>query len=333
MEANAASLSQQAIYGSETQVIVCDNDYTIYKMENETGEGIITCYPVFPGIELLYNDIHMADSTGENKLVCNDVIEINHCREGRFECEFFTGGTAFLGEGDLAVNMLSNSARGAWFPLSHYHGISIVIDIPTATQTLSQVSSALGGFPFDLYAIRNVLCADNSCFIMRSTDSIQHIFSELYTAPKQLQDGYFKVKVMELLLFLSSPDIPLYKESRPYFYKEQVDTIREIKIYLSENLDRHITLNELSEKFNIPLTTMKLCFKGVYGSPINTYMQKFRMSTATTLFRTTNESVTAVAVRVGYKNSSKFAQIFKEHTGYTPTEYKKLFCLKGATSV
>ena len=32
----------------------------VYEMENETGTGIMTRYIVLPGIELLYNDIHMS---------------------------------------------------------------------------------------------------------------------------------------------------------------------------------------------------------------------------------------------------------------------------------
>ena len=69
---------------------------------------------------------------------------------------------------------------------------------------LRQVSEALGeGLYCDLFAMRDRLCAHNSCFVMRAADSIQHIFSELYHAPEDLRAGYFKLKVMELFLFLA----------------------------------------------------------------------------------------------------------------------------------
>lgn len=77
------------LYGPGTQTLARGDDCTVFKMENETGEGIMTRYPVLPGIELLYNDIHMTIAHEEqNKAICEDVMEINHCREGRFECEF-----------------------------------------------------------------------------------------------------------------------------------------------------------------------------------------------------------------------------------------------------
>lgn len=82
---------------------------------------------------------------------------------------------------------MTNRTRETWFPLSHYHGITIAVDIPVADRVLRQVSEALGeGLYCDLFAMRDRLCACDSCFIMRATESIQHIFSELYHAPEDL---------------------------------------------------------------------------------------------------------------------------------------------------
>ena len=43
--------------------------------------------------------------------------------------------------------------------------------------------------------------------------------------------------------------------------------------------------------------------------------------------------MTEIADRVGYQNASKFSEVFRQHTGHTPTEYRKSFCLIGADSV
>lgn len=201
-------MKSQILCTPETQVVIHGENCSVYKIENETGEGIITRYPVFPGIEILYNDIHMTHGVSHNEAPRSNVVEINHCRVGRFECEFSRGGSIYLGEGDLAVNVMTNVTNQTWFPLSHYHGITIAVDIPVAESILKQLSEVMGkGLDFDLSAIRDRLCAKNSCFIMRATDSIQHIFSELYRVPQDLKDGYFKIKVIELFLFLNSPEI------------------------------------------------------------------------------------------------------------------------------
>lgn len=234
-------IKSQVLCTPETQVVIHGEDCSVYKIENETGEGVITRYPVFPGIEILYNDIHMTNGVSHNEAPRSNVVEINHCRVGRFECEFSRGGSIYLGEGDLAVNVMTNITNQTWFPLSHYHGITIAVDIPVAESILKQLSEVMGkGLDFDLSAIRDRLCAKNSCFIMRATDSIQHIFSELYRVPQDLKDGYFKIKVIELFLFLNSPEIVNKREERQYFSRKQIDKIKEIRQYLIDNVTQHI---------------------------------------------------------------------------------------------
>ena len=313
------------LYGPGTQVLAQSDDCSVFKMENETGEGIITHYPVLPGIELLYNDIHMTIVHAEqNKAICEDVMEINHCREGRFECEFASGGTAYLGAGDLAVNMLTHPTVDSWFPLSHYHGISVVVDLRIAQGALGQISSVLGSAPIDLFALRDHLCGTDTCFMIRATDAIQHIFSELYDVPSTIRSEYCKLKVLELLLFLNSADLPVLREKRAYITRTQADAMWTIRAYMVEHLDQHITLPELSARFDIPLTTMKQNFKTVYGATIGSYIQSYRIQKAMYLLQETNQNIGEIAGQVGYQNASKFAEVFRQFAGVTPSAYRKI---------
>lgn len=310
------------IYGAGTGIVFEKKNYKVYHIKNHTGEGIMTRYAVFPGVDVYYNDIHLSDSFDDDKLPRVGIVEINHCLAGRFECEFLNRTAAYLGEGDLAINMLTNVLRSSWFPLSYYKGISVLVDIPRAAGTVEAISKAFGGIAVDLGCFDR-LCKDNTGFIMRSTDAIQRIFSELYTVPEAMKSSCLKIKIMELLLFLSSEELLERQEKRPYFSKVQVETIKEIKEYLTENVDRHVTLNELSERFRIPLTSMKLCFKGVYGCSVSQYMQDYRMQMAAALLRGTSESVTEIAGRAGYVNVSKFSAAFRQYAGSAPLEYRK----------
>lgn len=321
-------------YDRGTHTLSQDGDRFIFKLQNETGEGIMTRYLILPGIELLHNDFHMTTvHSDRNKPLCEDILEINHCREGRFECEFADGGALYLGAGDLAVNMLTHPAREPWFPLSHYHGISVVVDLRTAQDTLQQISNVFDSAPIDLFAMRDRLCGENNCFIIRATDVIQPIFSELYAAPSGFRKDYCKLKMMELLLFLNSADPPALREKRAYITRTQADTIRAIRTYLVEHLERHITLPELSARFGIPLTTMKQNFKTVYGDTIGAYMQTYRMQKAMLLLQETGLNITEIAGLVGYQNASKFSEVFRQFSGATPSAYRKIPRPIGAGSV
>ncbi len=317
-----------------TYTLSQSEDRFVYKMENETGEGIMTRYLVFSGIELLYNDFHMTTVHSEqNKPPYADIMEINHCREGRFECEFAGGGAAYLGAGDLAVNMLTHPTLDSWFPLCNYHGISVVLDLGAAQETLRRISGVFGNVPMDLFALRDRLCGADHCFIIRATDAIQHIFSELYAAPSAIRSDYCKLKVLELLLFLNSVDLPALREKRTYITRTQADTVRAIRAYLVDHLDEHITLPELSARFDISLTTMKHHFKTVYGDTIGSYIQSYRIQKAMYLLQETSQSIVEIAGQVGYQNASKFTEVFRQLTGTTPSEYRKIPRPIGADSV
>ena len=71
---------------------------------------------------------HIPLGEHEHNIVYEDVIEINHCREGRFECEFFDGNAVYLGAGDLAVNILPHTIREIRAYLAEYldHHITLL---------------------------------------------------------------------------------------------------------------------------------------------------------------------------------------------------------------
>ena len=164
-------------FDPEIQKIVSEDGCSIYRMKNVTGEGVITRYEILPGIELFYNDFHMSDGQNQNKLPHSDVLEINHCREGRSECEFANGDYQYVGAGDLAINRLTNETTSTYFPLSHYHGISITIDLPQADQTMKRIESVIGGLNIDVFSIVDKFCKNDTCVVLRTQSEIEHIFS------------------------------------------------------------------------------------------------------------------------------------------------------------
>ena len=215
-------------FDPEIQKIVSEDGCSIYRMKNVTGEGVITRYEILPGIELFYNDFHMSDGQNQNKLPHADVLEINHCREGRFECEFANGDYQYVGAGDLAINRLTNETTSTYFPLSHYHGISITIDLPTADQTMKRIESVIGGLNIDVFSIADKFCKNDTCVVLRTQSEIEHIFSELYRVEPRMIAYYLKVKVLELLMFLNQVSLQDYQEERRYFARNQVQTIKKV---------------------------------------------------------------------------------------------------------
>lgn len=66
------------------KVLYEKEDCIAYRVSNKEGELVITEYPVFPGIWLCYKDAHTQKFTYPDSYPAG-LLEITHCREGRFE--------------------------------------------------------------------------------------------------------------------------------------------------------------------------------------------------------------------------------------------------------
>ncbi len=313
------SLDESVCLGENVSVVCRENGCDVYRLQDSTGEGLMTCYPVFPGVDLLYHDFHIDRCMSYFKPGV-DVFCIDHCREGRLEWEMDDGTCSYMEAGDLQMNSRTSHSRMFRFPLRHYHGITVSFCVKEASATLQGV---LEGFSVDVNMLRDKFCGGSRPFIMRAGASIEHIFSELYTVPEDIRDVYFKIKVLELLIFLSTLIVPPGGGERAYFYKTQVDKVKAIMELITGKPQHHYTLEELSAKFDFPVTSMKNCFKGVYGTSIYAYMKEYRMNAAAVQLRRTRDSITSIASQMGYDNASKFSAAFRSVIGMAPAEYRK----------
>lgn len=315
-------LFRQVNCGSNVSDIVETEDCRIMRLSDDSGEGMMTVYQVFPGACLMYNDFHMKECISGFQTDMN-LLCIDHCREGRIEQEVGADTYSYLEAGDLRVDQRIHHTGRVSFPLCHYHGISIGFDMNMAVKELPNV---VNGFSVNLYELQKKYCTDAKPFVIPGEPAIQHIFSELYHVPVKIKKDYFKIKVLELLLYLDALELSGNTRERPYFYKGQVEKIKAIQALLTKDLTKNYTMEELSEQFDIALTPLKNCFKSVYGSPIFTYMRIYRMNYAAALLKMDkNLKVAEIAGMVGYDSPSKFASAFHQSMGKTPLEYRKSF--------
>lgn len=308
--------------GDNVKEIVSDGSCRVMKMENETGEGIMTAYEVFPGAIIMFNDFHMAYCESEFQANNVEIFCIDHCREGSMEYEQNNDYCYYFEAGDLVVDNRRNHAGHIDYPLKHFHGISIGFYLPLAEE---QLSREFKDFSVTLRSLQEKFCKQ-SPYVIKASDEIEHIFSQLYRIPAKIKKDYFRIKIFELLLYLDALEIGEERAEKPYFYKSQVEKIKAIQRLMTEDLTKHYTIEGLSERFELSQTALKNCFKAVYGSPINRFMQTYRMNIATTmLLREKEKSVAEIAGLVGYDSPSKFTAVFKKMIGVTPLDYRKKY--------
>ena len=308
----------EPFYGTLQSEAAASEAAQTFFLSNETGTGRVTVCNVFPGAELCYNDMHLA-YCNQDQTTAPNVIEINHCRVGRYECSFGENSCCYLAEGDFAVSAATRKKSSSCFPLRHYHGITILLDLDALPPEMEQW---MVWFGIDLKILRQYICTENRCCILRDAPGIEHLFAELYAAYPPQNAGYLRLKVLELLLFLSRLEHQSEVHQTEYFNQHQVECAKRVAERMTQDLTCHHTIEELAQEAGLSPTALKKCFKGVYGSSIYAYLREYRLQTAQKLLAETSDSVADIAHAVGYENPNKFSSAFRAATGTTPTDYR-----------
>ena len=306
-------------FGDNIEEVVETEECKVLRLNDPSGDGLMTIYRVFDGVYLMYNDFHLAHCYSRFTS-CANLLCIDHCREGRMEHRTEQDLHYYIEAGDMRVDRRVHHTGDVDFPLSHYHGITIGFFMEQAEKAIYE---AMPTISVDIAFLAQKFCSGDRLYILRQNSAIEHIFSELYHVPSKIRMDYFKIKVMELLVFLGALELADYRDERPYFYSSQIEKIKSVHQLLTEELSLNYTTEELAKRFDISVGALKTGFKGVYGSPIYTYIRTYKMNIAASMLVTDRKKkIIDVAASVGYDNPSKFAAAFKELFGMSPAEYR-----------
>lgn len=282
----------------------------------------ISRHKVFDGIDLMFLDVKQETIQFYAKSHTK-TFAINHCEEGRIECKFTSGDYLYMGPGDMSIGWHTHAdyQHENYFPTKLFKGIVLLVDVEKAQPVLDALVTEAR---IDLTQLANRFC-EHSDFgmMMEETESVRQIFSSLYKVPDQIKGHYFKLKVIEIFLLLSIISTTNH-EKRSSYRKQQVDIVKAVNEYISTQFMKRITIDSLSDQYDIPTSTLKRCFKGVYGTTIHHYLKECRINAAKRLLQESDRSILEIANAVGYENGSKFTSAFKEATGVTPSAYRKV---------
>ena len=107
-------------------------------------------------------------------------------------------------------------------------------------------------------------------------------------------------------------------------YSEYSVMVSTILLYVSENLDRDISLAEISKMHNLSPRYINRIFKGVTGYPIIQYQQHLKVEKAKRLLSSSSLSILDIAMELNFGSSQYLSYIFKKVTGMSPGEFRKM---------
>lgn len=94
--------------------------------------------------------------------------------------------------------------------------------------------------------------------------------------------------------------------------------------FISQNLDRDLTLEEIARSASFSMFHFHRLFKAVVGETIAEFTRRLRLEKAANQLTSDQRlDITTIATNCGFSSSQSFAKAFRQHFGTTPSDYQK----------
>lgn len=150
---------------------------------------------------------------------------------------------------------------------------------------------------------------------------VKKISNECLNEP-EMSRIYIEILLVELLIFINrcfSNAVLQDKEYCNTSYKK----ISDIITYMNEHYMEDLTLSMLAKRFYMSVSSLTKAFKLATGFSFTQYLNNIRVRHAHNLLDQSSLTISEIAHKVGYSNLTHFERMFKELTGYTPSQYRK----------
>lgn len=94
-----------------------------------------------------------------------------------------------------------------------------------------------------------------------------------------------------------------------------------IKTFIEHNIDKELSIDVITKRFNIGKTTACNKFKEAFHITINQFIIKKRLEKAKEILRNGNHTVSEVSDLCGFSDYNYFIRTFRKHIGKTPSVF------------
>jgi AraC-like DNA-binding protein len=112
----------------------------------------------------------------------------------------------------------------------------------------------------------------------------------------------------------------LFMQTKIILTQENLTCLESARKIIERN--QHITIEDLAKMVGLNRKKLKYGFKTTYGMTINQYEIHLKMQKAIDLMFNSHNTLSQIAVRVGYKNIMAFSSAFKKVHGLPPRTWR-----------
>ena len=204
-------------------------------------------------------------------------------------------------------------------------GVLLSVKKEASHQLNSALCCLMKDFSSYFAVLKQLLLENSGCLSVKEAPINYSVFYGVQNMTSDQKGKYFLLKVFEIIYFIGThnTDIADYISSLSrddYIVK----TITGMHEYIENHLDKKLTIDFMSRKFNMSPTSFKSAFKRIYGQSVHKWIQEQRFIRAGELLTCTPLNIVDIAHSVGYDSMSQFNSVFKKKYGMTPCQYRKL---------
>ncbi|WP_103069572.1 helix-turn-helix domain-containing protein [Aquimarina sediminis] len=134
------------------------------------------------------------------------------------------------------------------------------------------------------------------------------------------QNQFTKTKLLELLHLIS-----ISKKGTEFVHKLQSIKNRErknIKVFMSENFDKPLDIEDYAYLTGRSISTFRRDFKSKFNISPKKWLIEKRLLRAAQLLKEKDDSITNIALLVGYENTSHFIKAFQKKFKISPKQFQ-----------
>ena len=309
----------------EDDALIIDRKKRVECTLPDNGGRIISYHP-FKSIQILFFDISSPEQPDLWKLGFRKGDEGRYLRTlicKRGGCAFtVNGNTKMMTAGQVMMDYGVGDDLQFSFTTDDFAGVEITMQVDTLVKE-SSVFKMLRLVIESMYLPEEEIF-DSDGYLFCYSKSTGQTLDKLLSAGLNVVDGLMIVTyTVEIGHNLGTDLKSISSKSKEKINEKHTMIADDIYQCLTEDFGTKYTAAQFAEKNGVSDTTVKKCFKNVYGYGFKEYQTKVRMEWAATHLINSNMKIGEISDATGYSKQTKFTKAFKNYYGVTPSEYRR----------
>jgi AraC-type DNA-binding domain-containing proteins len=155
---------------------------------------------------------------------------------------------------------------------------------------------------------------------------LNELLKKIYEEYVEKKIGYelaIKANIFNTIVFLLRNSIERILTISEYNKRNKfIEMLNPVFKYIDENYSKDITPYELADLANVNKFYISRIFKDITNMTIKEYITHFRIKKAEYLLKSTNQSITEIALNTGFNDINYFSRLFKSYLQISPSQYR-----------